>query len=141
MLSKVLSDKRGFSLMETVVSIVIVILFTVTTLGVIISSTRIYAKNNAEIKLLRELQLMETCFDTADFVAAVDFARGITVNDTGVTTVYYDGNVRVTQEQFAEYVLVMDITDDGLVRTMTAYTGNMKGDVYYEMPQYSRSSS
>ena len=139
---RVLLDKRGFSLMETLVAIVIVIIFSVTTLGVIISSARIYAKNDIEVKLLKELELYETCFDTADFAAAVDFARGITVNDTGRTTVYYDADIRVTEEEYAEYVLVMDITDDGSTRAFRAYTGTVKGDVYYEMPQqYTRSSS
>ena len=132
---KVLKDKKGFSLLEAVISIAIVILFSVTTLGVIISGTKIYAKNEREIRLLKELELFETCFDTTDFVSAALYARDVTLSDTGRSTVYYDADIRVTAEEYAEYVLVIDITDNGTTRTLSAYTGSVGGHVYYEMPQ------
>ena len=133
--NKVLKNKRGFTLVELIVSIAVIVIISVTALGVCASSIRIFSKTSAEKRLMMELNVYITCFETDDFVAAAEFAKGITLSVVGTNSVYYTGDMQITTEEKAVYKIEMTLSNDGSVKTFTAKTGNVSGVIYYEMPK------
>ena len=132
---KVLGSKKGFTLTETIIAIAVVVIYSIATLSVCSASTKIFASSTTQQKLLRELEVYQTCFYCEDYVQATFFARGVTLNAVGQTIVYYDGQICVTNSENGAYLVTINITNDGSVRTFSASFGPVGGKTSYTMPK------
>lgn len=124
--------KRGFSIVEVVVSLLIIAVMSAGVFSTIALSISYKRKNNAKSSALRETENVIRCFQSSDFSAALVFCYGENsfVKNNESYTIRYDADGKAILGESEEYSFSIEASvTDYKLNVKAEYSG---GGVIYE---------
>lgn len=105
--------RRGFTVVETVVSMALVGILSVAALATVQTSLRTLQKSDVQRDVLRESENVITCYQSADFSSALRLLYGVEGINTSDFTLYFTSErVASTENEGALWRMVVTVSEN-----------------------------